>query len=115
MNDASDTGTIKRTIPEMFARLFWMLFGPMLLIPITFKLVEYGNGWLTKFDIAFMCVLLLLVLTRLFEFYKGHPLTAEGQPASPGHLRRYALGVIAIGLPIWIAANVLGNYVLTRA
>ncbi len=111
MNDKSDA-IINRTIPEAFARVFWMLVGPMLLIPITFKVIEYGNGWLTAFDFAFLGVLVALVLARSFEFFKGHPLTAEGTPATPAHLRKYVFAIAAIGVPIWVAANVLGNYVL---
>lgn len=102
------------TIPEMACRAFWMMLGPMLLVPLTFKIVEYGNGWLTAFDFAFLSIVAGMLLARGFEFFKGHPRTADGAPATPAHFRKYALGVLALGIPIWIAANVLGNYVLTR-
>lgn len=114
MNDRlPENDTAQRTIPEMFSRGFWMMIGPMMLIPITFKIIEYGNGWLTIFDFVFLATLVVMLLARAFEFFKGHPRTAEGTPATPGHLRRYAIALIAIGVPVWIAANVLGNYVLT--
>lgn len=102
---------IRRTIPEMFSRAFWMMLGPMLLIPITYKIIEYGNGWLTLFDFVFMAIIVAMLLARGFEFWKGHPRTAEGAPATTGHFRRYALTLLGIGIPLWIAANVLGNYV----
>ena len=103
---------VQRTIPEMFSRGFWMMLGPMLLIPITYKIIEYGNGWLTAFDLTFMAIIGLMLLARWFEFYKGHPRTAEGAPAQPAHLRRYALTLLGMSIPLWIAANVLGNYIL---
>ena len=103
----------KHTIPEMLGRAFWMMIGPMLLVPITYKIIEHGNGWLTVFDFIFLGTLLVMLLARCFEFYKGHPRTSEGTPATREHLRRYALGVVAIGVPLWIAANVLGNYILS--
>lgn len=112
MSNNPTDDVVTRTIPEAFARVFWMLLGPLLLVPITFKVVEYGNGWLTVFDFAFLGVLCALMLARCFEFFKGHPLTAEGQPATPSHLKRYLVGTVAVGLPIWVAANVLGNYIL---
>lgn len=100
------------TIPEMLGRAFWMMIGPMLLVPITYKIIEHGNGWLTSFDFIFLGTLAVMLFARWFEFYKGKPRTAEGTPATPEHLRRYVLGVVAIGVPLWIAANVLGNYIL---
>jgi hypothetical protein len=100
------------TIFEMLCRGFWMLIGPMLLIPIAVSLVDYGNGWFTKFDFLFLGVLVAMLLARGFEFYKGHPRTSEGTPATPAHFRRYALGVVLLGALAWIVANVLGNYVL---
>jgi hypothetical protein len=102
-----------RTIPEMASRGFWMMLGPMLLVPFAFKIIEHGNGWLTAFDIAFLGTLLVMILARGFEFYKGHPRTAEGAPATREHLWRYALMVAIIGAVAWIVANVLGNYVLS--
>jgi hypothetical protein len=102
----------RRTIPEMFCRGVWMMFGPMLLVPITYKIIEHGSGWFTVFDGIFIVTLIIMVAARGFEFFKGKPRTAEGTPATPAHLRRYVVGVVGIGLPLWIAANVMGNYVL---
>jgi hypothetical protein len=100
-----------RTMPEMFSRGFWMMLGPMLLVPFTYKIIEHGNGWLTVFDLAFLGTILAMILARGFEFYKGRPRTAEGEPATFGHLRRYLIGLLIVAAAVWIVANVLGNYV----
>jgi hypothetical protein len=101
-----------RTIPEMASRGFWMMIGPMLLVPLTFKVIEHGNGWLTTIDFVFLGTLAAMVLARGFEFYKGHPLTVEGQPATTKHFQRFVMLVAGAGLGVWVMANVVGNYVI---
>jgi hypothetical protein len=101
-----------RSILEMMSRGFWMMIGPMLVLPIAVSIVQHGNGWWTAADYAFLGTLAAMVLSRCFEFYKGHPRTAEGEPATREHLWRYVLLVCGCGLAIWIVANVLGNYVI---
>lgn len=113
MNDQPrDAQDESHTIPEMISRSFWMMVGPMLLVPLTYKIIEHGNGWMTLFDLLFFGTLAAMLAARGFEFFKGAPRTADGTPATRDHLRRYALGVIGIGLPLWIGANVVGNYLL---
>jgi hypothetical protein len=104
------TNEPQRTIPEMFSRGFWMMFGPLLLIPLAFKIVEHGQGWFTPYDIAFLLILAGMLAARGFEFYKGAPRTAEGQPATSDHFKRYALGVVTIGLACWVVTNLLANH-----
>jgi hypothetical protein len=53
-----------------------------------------------------------LIVVRWLDFRCGSAQTAEGEPATPAHLRRYIIGALAIGLVVWVTANVLGNYVL---
>jgi hypothetical protein len=107
-------GYERRTIPEMMSRGFWMMLGPMLLVPLTFKVIEYGNGWLTAFDFALLGTLAAMIVARGFEFYKGHPRTTDGAPATRDHLWRYALFVAVLGASLWVLANVIGNYLLRR-
>jgi hypothetical protein len=103
-----------RTISEMFSRGFWMMLGPLLLVPFAIKIIEYGNGWLTPFDFIFVGTLIAMILARGFEFYKGHPRTAEGAPATQQHFWRYVLWVGILGSVAWIVANLVGNYVLAK-
>jgi hypothetical protein len=107
-------GLENRSIAEMMSRGIWMMLGPMLLVPFMFNILQHGNGWLTGYDFVFLGTLAVMVLARSFEFYKGHPRTADGAPATQEHLLRYILLVLGGGLAAWIVANVLGNYVIDR-
>jgi len=97
-----------------FARLFWMLLGPMILILLTLSIVSRGKSWFTVPDLAFFVFLCFLPLARWYEFHAGSPQTSTGEPASAYHLRRYALAAFIIGLAVWVAANVLGVHLFTR-
>jgi hypothetical protein len=55
-----------------------------------------------------------MLLARWQEFRRGNPKTTEGQPATPDHLWRYVRATVAVGLGVWVVANVIGNHVLDR-
>ena len=94
-----------------FARLFWMMLGPLFLLLLALSIVSQGRSWLTVTDFIFLACVLLLPLARWYEFRAGEPRTSTGDPATERDLRRYAAGALAIGAGIWIAANVLGVHV----
>jgi hypothetical protein len=91
-----------------------MMLGPLILAILAFIIVRNGNGWFTLADFTFLAALSALLLGRWVEFRGGNPQTSTGEPATLAHLRRYALGVILLGLGGWIAANLLGNHWLNR-
>lgn len=97
-----------------FARIFWMVGGPMLLAMITFKIASQGGGWFTSANLVFFLILGALPLSRWAEFRGGSPQTSEGDPATPAHLRRYVIVILLVGVVIWIAANAMGNYLIAR-
>jgi hypothetical protein len=96
-----------------FGRLFWMLLGPTLLLVLAFVIVGTGNGWLTGADFGYLGILAAVMVARWLEFRAGNPRTSVGEPATQKHLYRYLVGVAVVGLAVWVAANVLGNHVLT--
>lgn len=96
----------------ILCRVFWLMLGPLLLVVLTFMIATTGNGWLTPADVGFLGILVALMIARWLEFRGGNPQTAEGEPATPAHLRRYLIVVVAFGLGLWIVANIVGNYVL---
>ncbi len=96
----------------ILGRVFWMMLGPMLLVLMTFMIATTGNGWLTHADFGFLGILVAIMIARWLEFRGGNPQTAEGQPATPAHLRRYLIAVVVLGLGLWVMANVVGNYLL---
>jgi hypothetical protein len=96
------------------SRVFWMMVGPMMLAILALSIVRIGTSWFTPADFAFLVVLGLVLLARWVEFRGGNPQTAAGEPATPDHLRRYVVITLALGLGVWIVANLVGNYWLGR-
>jgi multisubunit Na+/H+ antiporter MnhB subunit len=94
-----------------FARIYWMVVGPMLLAMTAFKIASQGGGWFTSTTLVFFLVLGVLPLSRWAEFRGGSPQTAEGDPATPAHLRRYVVVVFLLGVVVWIAANAIGTLI----
>jgi hypothetical protein len=94
----------------ILGRVIWIMLGPLLLVLMTFLIIETGNGWLTAADFAFLSILAGMMLGRWLEFHAGNPQTAEGEPATARDLRRYLIGTTIIGLGVWAIANVIGNY-----
>jgi hypothetical protein len=92
----------------VFARLFWMMAGPAVLLLLAFSLATNQKGWWAPSSIAFLVVLMAVVLVRWLD-----PNTSDGDPATAAHLRRYTAGAIAIGLVAWTVANLAGNHWLS--
>lgn len=96
----------------VLGRLIWMMLGPMGLVLMTFLVIKTGDGWLTGADFGYFGILAAMMFARWLEFHGGNPQTAEGQPATSEHLRRYLIGVAVLGLSAWVIANIVGNYLL---
>jgi hypothetical protein len=92
-------------VSALFGRLLWMMVGPITLILLALSIVERRGGWLALPSLAYFPVLGGTILGRWLEFRAGHPMTATGEPATTGHLRRYQLTAATLGLAGWIVAN----------
>jgi hypothetical protein len=102
--------TPSRPVLGLAGRLMWMMIGPLALVLVAYSIVTTGSGWLTGMDLAFLAILGLMLLGRWLEFQAGAPQTADGEPATPGHLQRYLVLATGTGLGVWVVANLLGNY-----
>jgi hypothetical protein len=102
------------SIGIMFARIFWMMVGPLLLVLLFFMIVRIGISWWTMADLAFFGVLVGVIVTRWLEFLAGNPQTAAGEPATPAHLQRFVIVTLSLGIGGWVIANILGNHLLTN-
>jgi hypothetical protein len=94
----------------LFARLTWMLLGPLALCLLCLSIVTIGRGWLTGADVAFFAVLLAMLLGRWLEFRSGQAETATGEPMTKSELLRYLILAPALALGVWVVANLLGNH-----
>jgi hypothetical protein len=93
------------SMSRMFIRLFWILFGPPILAMLAYGLAVHKQGWFGPRSIAFLVVLGLLLIVRRFD-----PETADGEPTTPAHLRKYTLIVLSVGLATWVAAHLAAHY-----
>ena len=94
----------------LFARLTWLLFGPLALAMLTYAIVTVGGGWLMAADVAYFVVLGAMLAGRWVEYRSGQGETAGGEPMTDDDLRRYLVGATVLGLAVWVAANVVGNH-----
>jgi hypothetical protein len=94
-------------ISAVLGRLTWMLFGPFTLFLATAAVTSKGNGLFSIADGLYWATLGLMLLGRRVEVRSGHALTSEGAPATPKHLRRYAIGLMLVGTAIWVVAHLV--------
>jgi len=92
------------------ARIFWMMLGPVMLFVVAISIARQGEGWWTGLDMLYLVTLPALIVARLFEFQAGDPQTTTGEPATFADLQQYAVGVVLVGMAVWLAANLLGNH-----
>jgi hypothetical protein len=93
-------------------RVFWALVGPMLLPLALWRIASLGHGWLTRWDMAFFGILVVMIVFRWLELRSGHGVTAYGEPATAAHFRRWLIILVPLALIAWVLANVFGNIVL---
>ncbi len=90
-------------------RIFWMVFGNLILFLIAFTIYEDKKAVLNLRDGIYWIIVLLLIIVRYIDIKYLDGLTAMGSPASMSHWYRYVVGlVICTGL-LWGLAHLL-NY-----
>jgi hypothetical protein len=87
-----------------------MLLGPAALFLMTFNIASKGGGWLTTVDIGYFVLLALVLAARWLEYNSGQGQTSTGDPLTAKGLWTYTLMAGAVGLAVWLAANLIGNY-----
>lgn len=96
----------------LFARLFWIAIGPLVLVLAAYEIATTGSGWLTPWDATFAIALVLAVGSRWVEQRSGCATTLTGAAATPADFTRYVRRFVPLGIGVWVLANVLGNHVL---
>jgi hypothetical protein len=98
---------------ERQQRLTWMMIGPIVLLFTIYAIVTNGGGWFTIGDAAYGAVVALMVGGRWMEQRSGAATTVTGDPATIEHSKRYVRILLPVAAGAWVAANVLGNHLLT--
>ena len=89
------------------ARIFWMLIGNVILFFLAMSIYQ-RHTTLSWFDLAYWIAVLLLVLIRYCDIKYLGGLTAQGQPASIAHWRKYVILLLLIATGVWLVAHGLG-------
>jgi hypothetical protein len=92
-----------------FGRLTWMILGPVALLLLAWTIAADWDGWVTAADVIFLAILGLVPLARWAEFRTGRGQTAYGEPVTAADVRRYTAVTAAVGLTVWVAANLAGS------
>ena len=97
----------------LLGRLTWMMVGPVLLAYLTYSIITSGSGWLTPLDFAYAAIALLMLGGRWIEQRSGAAMTVMGNRSTNEHFARYVRILLPTAIGAWIAANVVGNHLLT--
>lgn len=87
-------------------RLVWMGVGNVALI-VTALAIYKSAGW-TIADLLFLLVVGVLITTRYVDIVRFQGRTADGEPATLGHFRRYAIVLVTTASGLWATARALG-------
>lgn len=108
--EQQQSAQLARDASGCMLRVYWMLFGNLFVVVAAFYVVQ-GEGVLTVRDLVFWLLALSLIAVRYVDIHYKHGSTAEGQPATLQHWHGYALKVLGISLPLWLATKALGRFV----
>jgi hypothetical protein len=96
------------------ARLWWMLFGNVLLAFCAIFIFQNGGGFLQTTDWVFWIVLVSMVLVRYVDIKFLDGCTATGARASIKGWGRYTVLLTACSIALWVLAHVAGHLVAAR-
>lgn len=85
-------------------RVFWMLWGNLVLLLCAAK-VAVGGSTVPQVLLALTAV--ALVVARYVDITRFAGTTVDGEPATLAHWKRYAAGVVAISLALWTLARMV--------
>ncbi len=96
------------------ARLWWMLFGNVLLALCAIFIFQSGGGFLQTADWVFWIILASLVLIRYVDIKSLDGCTAIGARASTKNWVRYVVLLTACSAALWVLAHVAGHQYAMR-
>ena len=91
-------------------RIFWMMIGNVILLSCAYGIAQHHSSMFSIADAFYLAAVGALLAARFVDIRDFRGTTAEGDPATMAHWRRYAtvLGVVSTGL--WIAVHAIAHY-----
>lgn len=80
-------------------RVFWMAVGNLALFFCAMFAARQPAP--SVLDGVFVAIVVLLIVARYFDVTRCRGQTADGEPATLAHWRRYALGIVPVAAGVW--------------
>jgi len=93
-----------------FLRLFWMMIGNVLLLFCAFGIVQHRSTVLSIADAFYWASVGCLLAARYVDIRYAQGLTANGDPATMTHWRRYAVLLVPVASGIWLIVHAIAYF-----
>jgi hypothetical protein len=100
------------SLKVLVVHLFWMLLGPALLFAILYVNTTEDQSWFSMTDLFYFIMLGLIVLARWADQRSGQCTLTDGQDSTWKDFFRFVYVFIPSAIFLWIATNVIGNYLI---
>ena len=87
------------------ARFVWMAVGNAALFMLAVTIAQKEALSLSVYDLAFWLVPVVVIVVRFIDITRLGGKTVDAEPATLAHWRRYALGLVAVAVALWLAAH----------
>jgi hypothetical protein len=88
-------------------RIFWMLLGNALLAACAFFVLQNRSIFFGLADALYWVTVASLLAARYVDIRHFRGTTAEGEPATMVHWRRYALTIVLVSTCLWVAVHAI--------
>lgn len=93
-----------------FLRLFWMVLGNLILLACAYGIVQHRSTVLSIADAFYWASVGCLLAVRYVDIRYAQGLTADGDPATMAHWRRYAVLLGGIAAVLWFVVHGIAYY-----
>lgn len=105
MNDLPDSTASTTSLSALAIRLYWLIFGNIVLALMAMLILLEQQSTFSLADAGYAAGVLLLIGARHLDVARFNGLTAEGEPATMAHFRRYTALLLAVAAVMWGAAH----------
>ena len=104
--DTNQANSAQESGLGMLVRIFWMMFGNLILILLLVGIFYSEKRSLSLKDYIYWVIVILLIITRYVDIKYLGGLTAKGSPASISVWYRYAIVLVIGSGSLWGLAHI---------